>query len=189
METKVNSDLVIVQDALTADVDAVESKLSIAEQDIKKLEDAYVDVSKAVDDNIIKSIEKKAINPDGSFTYVQKLNSGAEIAFTIPQGEKGEKGDKGDPIRVTNIYKSVDDMNSDLAIVPVGDFVIAKTSENSSSLYLRAQEKFEFVTNFEDTLVPNMLTIEDGILNLTVDGDPIGEGVVLPTGVTGLGSE
>jgi hypothetical protein len=34
-----------------------------------------------------------------------------------------------------------------------------------------------------------MLTIEDGTLNLTIDGDPIGEGVELPTGVTGLGSE
>ena len=80
-------------------------------------------------------------------------------------------------------------MNTDLSNISLGEFVIAKSSETNSSLYVKTSNSIELVTDFSDAVVPNMLVIEDGILSLTIDGDPIGEGVTLPTGVTGLGSE
>ena len=87
-------------------------------------------------------------------TSVSITNSGSNNAaildFVIP---KGDKGDKGDPFRITKIYKSISNMNSDYnnPDIPIGSFVIIETGDvnnsDNSKLFVKTDSGYSFITD------------------------------------------
>ena len=87
-------------------------------------------------------------------TSVSITNSGSTNAaildFVIP---KGDKGDKGDPFRITKVYESIDNMNSDYSNpdIPIGSFVIIETGDvnnsDNSKLFVKTNSGYSFITD------------------------------------------
>lgn len=105
------------------------------------------------------------ITPEGVLSWSN--NGGLENPPTVnlrgPQGERGEqgkqgvqgiqgvKGDKGDPFTIYRTYPSVTVMNSDVANVPDGQFVLINTGnvndKDNAKLFVKANKAFSFVTD------------------------------------------
>ena len=77
-------------------------------------------------------------------------NTDAILNFTIP---KGSKGDTGEPFRITKVYASIGDMNTDYnnEEVNIGNFVIIETGNvdhpDNSKLYVKTNNGYSFITD------------------------------------------
>lgn len=140
---------------------------------------------------------------------IDGANGKSAYEVAVEQGFDGDKdtwleslrGQQGYPVQIKGFFTSAEEMNEYIDTTDFGSFVILQTTETDDSvdppvttsiskLYIKTDNEFTFVSDFNKLVVPNELVVENNLLKLASNGEAVSEGIRLPaSGAKGLDSE